>query len=104
MRHLLLLGFVTASGPALADPFPPVGLWRGESSGDYLVVMGEGFCATGGRVTLAGPCSWEAEAHSGTLSMRPTWTAGPKTYAVGVQWLSQNAILVNGSERFDRKG
>ena len=107
-RIFPLLATITLAGaaasPGAADSFAPVGLWRGESSGDFLLVWGEGFCATGGSVTIAGPCTWTPRDHSGQLSMRAERTAGPSNLDLSVEWLDQNTILVNGTERYERKG
>lgn len=101
---LTALALAGAPGPAArADSFAPVGLWRGEASGDFLLVWGEGFCSVAGSVTIAGPCTWAARDRAGTLSMTAERTPGPRSLDLAVRWIGPDTILV-GTERFRRRG
>ncbi len=104
MKSVLLLALDgLACSAARADSFAPVGLWRGERSGDFLLVWGEGFCSVGGSITIAGPCTWAPADRTGTLSLTAERTPGPQHLDLAVRWLDADTILV-GDERFERRG
>ncbi len=88
---LLLLGAAiaaTSPGEASAQAAPPVGLWQGQSSGDYLWLQADGNCSSSGTVNVSGRCTWNPSAAGGTLTMVS---------------LNQGLILLNGVERCERR-
>ncbi len=104
MKLALVLAALAGS-PARAESFAPVGLWRGERSGDLLVVAGADFCSLAGAVTIAGPCTWAPEpgTRAGTLSVTAVATQGPPHLDLAVRWVDADTILL-GEERFERRG
>lgn len=103
----VLLTLLALAPAARADSFAPVGLWRGEASGDFLLVWGEGFCSMAGSVVIAGPCTWASADQEGdregTLSLTAERTPGPQSLDLAVRWIDAETILV-GTERFERRG
>ena len=98
----IILFFSHAAG-AQGSP-PPIGLWQGQSSGDYIWVQANGACSAQGTVNVSGTCSWNPTSTGGVLTMTYQWTIGPGHIGWSIRWISRDVILVNSVEQFVRRG
>ena len=101
------IGIAAAAGlsaAAQAQAPPPVGLWQGESSGDFILVQADGACSASGSYNMSGSCTWQPTGSGGILTMQYQWTIGPGYTRWSITWMDNNVILVNGVERFFRRG
>jgi hypothetical protein len=83
---------------------PPIGLWQGMNSGDYLMIQANGACSASGTVNVSGSCAWNATSTGGVLTMTYQWTIGPARIHWSIRWLGRDLILVNNVEQFARRG
>jgi hypothetical protein len=83
---------------------PPIGLWQGQNSGDFILVEGNGACSASGSVNVAGTCTWSATSTGGVLTMTYQWTIAPAHIGWSIRWINRNVILVNNVEQFVRRG
>jgi hypothetical protein len=92
-----------ASQPAQAQSRLPFGLWQGERSGSLIQINRDWSCSASGTVNAAGPCQWLPRRTGGVLTIdhpspfhaRLRWS---------VLWLGRNTILLDGAERYFRRG
>ena len=70
---LLVVGQVLP-GVARAQSPPPIGLWQGLNSGDYIWVQANGACSAQGTVNVSGTCTGSATSTGGVLTMTYQWT------------------------------
>jgi hypothetical protein len=87
---------------AEASP-PPIGLWQGTTSGDYILVKTNGECSASGSVNIAGYCWWMDTATGGVLELTYQWVKGPGHIDWSIRWLNPQSILVNNVETFVRR-
>ncbi|MGE0423457.1 MAG: hypothetical protein AB7O88_14410 [Reyranellaceae bacterium] len=100
---LLPLMALSPSTHAQGSP-PPIGLWQGMNSGDYIMVQPNGACSASGTVNVSGSCSWSATSTGGVLTMTYQWTIGPARIHWSIRWLGRDLLLINNVERFARRG
>jgi hypothetical protein len=81
----------------------PYGLWRGENSGDYLLISQDGSCQASGAVNVAGRCEWLASSRGGVLNMYYPMPLRPGRIGWSVIWINRNTIVLNGVERYYRQ-
>ena len=79
----------------------PIGLWRGQNSGD-LIQIGPGGCSARGTVNVAGTCEWLPTSTGGVLNLYYPMPLAPGRVGWSVTWLDGNTLLINGVERFVR--
>jgi hypothetical protein len=104
LAALVIAPTLTASHAALAQSPMPIGLWQGERSRDYLQINGDRSCSASGTVNVAGRCEWLPTSTGGILNMYYPMPLQPGRIGWSVQWLDRNTLLLNGVERFVRRG
>jgi hypothetical protein len=101
---------LSAAPPALlpqaarAQSPAPVGLWQGANSGDFLMIQANGSCSARGTVNVAGRCEWLPSARGGILNMYYPMPLQPGRIGWSIIWIDRNTLMVNGVERFHRRG
>jgi hypothetical protein len=95
---------VTAAQSAQAQSPAPIGVWRGENSGDHIVVRADGSCSASGTVNVAGRCEWLPTSAGGILNLYYPMPLEPGRIGWSIIWINRNLIMVNGVERFHRRG
>jgi hypothetical protein len=103
-----LVVLITAAQPAQAQEAPPpIGVWWGENSGDYIVLNADGSCsftAVSGTVYVAGSCDWLPSSAGGILTLYYPMPLEPGRVSWSIIWIDQNLMMVNGVERFHLVG
>ena len=98
------LGLIASAGAAFAQAPAPIGLWQGANTGDYIQVLGNGNCSASGMVNVAGRCEWLPTSTGGVLNLYYPMPLQPGRIGWSITWIDRNTILVNGVERFYRRG
>jgi hypothetical protein len=93
---------VTSSAQAQSPM--PYGLWRGQNSGDYILIRRDGNCSASGMVNVAGRCEWLSTSAGGVLNMYYPMPLQPGRIGWSVIWVNRNLLRINGVELFVRKG
>lgn len=101
----LWIPFAVIANSNLADAqsAPPIGLWEGLTSHDFLWLQPDGSCSASGTVNVSGSCTWNATATGGVLTMTYKWTIDYGHIGWSIRWLDRNLILVNNVEQFARR-
>jgi hypothetical protein len=101
---LVAAAFLFAMPAAHAQGPMPYGLWRGENSGDHILVRSNRSCQVNSRVSysVAGPCQWTPSYPGGNLTIFYPMPRDPGRVSWSIIWIDQNTLWVNNIERFRR--
>jgi hypothetical protein len=103
---VLAIGLVVGSQSAQAQGREPFGVWQGERGATVLVINRDGSCSATAPVNAVGQCEWRPnpDRSGGMLTIYYTWIIQPSRVGWNLLWLNRNTLLVNGVERFVRRG
>jgi hypothetical protein len=89
---------------AQAQSRMPFGLWQGERSGATIQINRDMTCSASGRVNVAGPCEWLSTRTGGQLNIYHRMLFEHRRVGWSVLRLDGKTLLLDGAERYFRRG
>lgn len=109
-KYVAAIGLATgllamSTGLAHASGAPaPTGFWTTGTGAEQLLVRQSGCSLTNsaGVPTTSGPCSWNASARGGILTIMSSQTRRPAPVYFNVVWVNESTISVEGDVFYRR--
>lgn len=104
-RAIVIAAPLAVVSPSVLAQSPmPIGLWQGATSGDFIMIQANGSCSARGTVNVAGRCEWLPTSAGGVLNLYYLMPLQPGRIGWSIIWVDRNTLMVNGVERFHRRG